>query len=181
MLYCFSLWGRGGLILYLGERKNIRLGSHDYSSEDCYYITICTEGRQYLFGHKEGDEITLTPIGKIVQDSWQKISQLYPYIAVDEFCVMPTHLHGILIYNKVENSEDVKPLESVIRNFKSFTTHEYYKDKRRLTPNLWRRGYYEHIVRWNELDIIREYILNNTVNWENSRFYELQQQYLQSL
>lgn len=167
--------------MFLGERKNIRIADHDYSSEDCYYITICTEGRQYLFGHKEGDDIALTPIGKIVQESWQKIGQMNKYITVDEFYIMPTHLHGILIYSKAESSETIKPLGTVIRNFKSFTTHEYYKDKLRITPNLWRRGYYEHIVRWKELDIIREYIMHNTINWENSRFYELQQQYLQSL
>ncbi len=162
-------------------RKLLRLRNHDYSSESIYYVTICAEGRQYLFGYKQYDEIIYSPIGLVVRESWERIASIYEGILLDEFIVMPNHIHGIIVYENSEKDEKIKPLDRVIRNFKSFTTHEYYKDISRPTPNLWERGYYERIIRYNELDSIRDYIRNNIPNWENDRFFTLEMNYRASL
>ncbi len=64
-------------------------------------------------------------------------------------------------------------LSDVVHRFKSFTTATYrkYVEKFNWPPfpgKLWQRNYYEHIVRNdNELNRIREYILNNPQQWDN--------------
>ena len=143
-----------------------------------YFITICAEGRVNLFGSKEAECIRLSEIGRLVEDCWVKITEMNDFVSMDSYVVMPNHIHGILVYNK---KDDSAPLGHVIRNFKSYTTHEYYKDKFRLTGNLWQRGYYEHVIRHGELDRIRGYIRTNPANWEHDRFYEMERMYLQSL
>ena len=160
------------------RRKNMRLSAHEYASEGMYYVTICTEGRVCTLGRKEGRNIRLSDIGKTALESWQKLAELHGYLSLDSFVLMPNHIHGIIIYHACD---DAKTLGQIIRDFKSFTTHEYYKDKFRITGNLWQRGYYDRIIRCGELDDIRAYINTNPENWEHDPFFVLETEYLHSL
>lgn len=164
---------------YAISRKTNRLPGRNYASEGFYFITICTEGRVYLLGSKEDDAICLSKTGKQVFQSWQKIGSMYQGIVLDVFAVMPNHIHGIIVCCP-SDTDSSTPLSKIIRDFKSFTTHEYYKDKSRLTGNLWQRGYYERVVRYKELDGIREYIVKNPADWENDEFFEREKAYGQT-
>ena len=79
------------------ERKHIRLKDWDYSSEGIYFITICCRDRQSFFGKIKDNEMILSEIGSIASQYWLEIPDHFPHIKLDEFVVMPNHIHGILI------------------------------------------------------------------------------------
>lgn len=80
-------------------RKRLRLLDYDYQMAGYYYITLCTQNRQCLFGKIENDLMILNDAGKMVHDLWLDISNKYDGFENDLFVVMPNHLHGILILN----------------------------------------------------------------------------------
>jgi len=79
------------------ERKNIRLKNHDYSSEGIYFITICCLERKLFFGKIENETMHLSDIGRIASQYWMEIPIHFPHVRLDEYVIMPNHLHGILI------------------------------------------------------------------------------------
>lgn len=72
----------------------------DYSRDGIYFITICTQGREHLFGEVVNDVMELSPIGEIAQTCWHEIPEHFPYVHLDAFVVMPNHVHGILVVDK---------------------------------------------------------------------------------
>ncbi|OFW08503.1 MAG: hypothetical protein A3H96_15030 [Acidobacteria bacterium RIFCSPLOWO2_02_FULL_67_36] len=72
----------------------------DYSTGGAYFVTICAYDRLELFGEITNREMHLSAIGNIVADSWRWLASQYPYVTLDEWCVMPDHLHGILILSR---------------------------------------------------------------------------------
>ncbi len=79
------------------NRKSIRLKNFDYSQKGGYFITICTKGRECLFGDIEGGKIRLNPFGEIILDEWKQSAIIRQEIELDEYTVMPNHIHGIVI------------------------------------------------------------------------------------
>jgi len=79
------------------RRKNIRLQDYDYSTEGGYFITIVTKDRQSLFGNIVDGEMVLNEYGRIVESTWKDLINHNPNIGLDEFVVMPNHVHGIVI------------------------------------------------------------------------------------
>ncbi len=78
------------------NRKSIRLKGYDYSQAGLYFITICVQDRELLFGKIETDEMILNDAGKMIQTEWEKLPQRFSNIELDEFIVMPNHFHAIL-------------------------------------------------------------------------------------
>ncbi|MFI5252015.1 MAG: transposase [Bacteroidota bacterium] len=79
------------------HRRSIRLKGYDYSQEGGYFITICTHHKNDFFGTIENSEMRYSPIGKIAGKFWNNISKYNNEIELDEFIVMPNHVHGIII------------------------------------------------------------------------------------
>jgi putative transposase len=79
------------------DRKHIRLTDWDYSSEGIYFITICCQDRQSFFGKIKDNVMILFEIGLIASQYWLKIPDHFPHVKLDEFVVMPNHIHGIII------------------------------------------------------------------------------------
>ena len=77
------------------HRRSIRLKGYDYSSEGWYFITLCTQNREYLFGDVENGKMILNKYGGVVDLFWNYLSEKYP-IEVDEYIIMPNHFHGII-------------------------------------------------------------------------------------
>ncbi len=164
------------------KRKSIRLKEYDYALSAEYFVTICTYNREYLFGEIINEEMKLPSIGLIIQEEWLKTKSVRPEIELDEYVIMPNHLHGIIIIKeqlKTKNNATVgthgraslqrepKSLGSIIAGFKSITTKRI--NEMRNTPRLpvWQGGFYDHIIRnENDLNNIREYIFNNPLNWQ---------------
>ena len=66
-----------------------------------YFITICTKNRIKLFGEIiETNQMKLTEIGKTVEKSIKILEQIYHNITIDEYVVMPNHIHMIIIINE---------------------------------------------------------------------------------
>jgi len=80
----------------LPDRKNIRLEGFDYSKSGLYFITICTNNREYLFGRIENDHMILNDAGRMIEKWFRELEHKYPDKKIHEFVVMPNHFHGIL-------------------------------------------------------------------------------------
>jgi REP element-mobilizing transposase RayT len=78
------------------HRKSIRLKGYDYSQEGLYFITICVQNRECLFGKIENGEMMLNDAGNMVQKEWLKLPQRFSNIELHEFVVMPNHFHAIM-------------------------------------------------------------------------------------
>ena len=67
------------------HRRSIRLKGYDYTGAGAYFVTICTQRRQCLLG----DPV----ISGIIAGVWDALPLWFPTIALDEFVVMPNHVH----------------------------------------------------------------------------------------
>lgn len=171
-------------------RKHIRLKNFDYSKSGYYYVTICTKNRSYIFGNVFNGKMVLNDIGKIVNDIWLTISKHFNNVKLDQFQIMPNHIHGIIVIVGRENRAP-----TLKHDTSKYTTLKYtptlgqiiayfkYESTKRINnivgkrinnivgvgfsyPNkikkIFQRNYYEHIIR-NEIELlkIRQYIKNN--------------------
>ena len=78
-----------------------RLQTWDYGTNGAYFITICTQNREHFFGIVQNGTVQLSEIGKISERLWIEIPNQFPFIELGNFVVMPNHVHGILIINKI--------------------------------------------------------------------------------
>ena len=153
------------------HRQSIRLKGYDYTQTGAYFVTICTQDRECLFGDVVDGEIRLNNVGQMVYRIWNDLSVKYPDIETDEFVVMPNHVHGIIVLpvgaplvgalssgmtiDNAKNRAGTRPaptLGDIVGVFKSITTHQYtdgarQKDWPPFNKKLWQRNYYEHIIR----------------------------------
>ena len=84
-------------------RRSIRLKNYDYSQDGYYFITICVQNRAFMFGEIENGKIILTDIGILAKQHWMDIPNHYNNILLDEYIIMPNHIHGIIGINNTEN------------------------------------------------------------------------------
>lgn len=109
--------------------------------------------------------------GTMIQTVWGEIPIPYNGTEIDQFVVMPNHIHGIIIIG-AGNTETLS-LPDVVHRFKTMTTKRYADGVKQygwppFPGRLWQRNYWEHIVR-NEIGLngIREYIRNNVRQWDH--------------
>jgi REP element-mobilizing transposase RayT len=163
------------------KRKSIRLKEYDYSQQGMYFVTVCTHDHHFLFGHIEEEIMILNNAGRFANKCWLEIPEHFPHVALDEFIVMPNHIHGIINIDTINNVgvQNLEPLRkqnkyqqiipksigSMIRGFKIGVTKWFRKNTN--VYNVWQRNYYEHIIRnEKELNKIRGYIINNQWKWQ---------------
>jgi putative transposase len=79
--------------------KSTRLQYWDYASPGYYFITICTKNREDYFGEIKNEKMCLNEIGDIAQKFWLEIPNHFSNVTLDEFIIMPNHVHGIVIIN----------------------------------------------------------------------------------
>ena len=78
------------------HRRSIRLKGYDYSQAGLYFVTICVQDRQCLFGKITDSEMVLNDFGKIASQCWIEIPQHFPHAVLHEYIIMPNHVHGII-------------------------------------------------------------------------------------
>lgn len=178
-----------------GHRRSTRLKGYDYTQPGAYFVTLLSWNRECLFGHVIDEKIILSDYGQILVDEWVRSFAIRREIKLDEFMVMPNHFHGIFwILNSCRrgnpcgcpNKEragtrpaptNKKTVGEIVGAFKSLTTNEYIRNVKdgKFPPfekSVWQRNYYEHIIRDDEdLNRVREYIVNNLLNWELDELY----------
>jgi len=155
-----------------GRRKSIRLEGYDYSQEGLYFVTIDLESKKNLFWKGENIYV-LNEIGKLVEKCWLDLEMKFK-IRLDEYVIMPNHLHGIIQINRATtrvartlNSDvgagfmpaqniKIMPAQNNLGNmvgaFKSVFVWEYINNVKnqnwpRFFKRLWQRNYYERIIR----------------------------------
>jgi len=171
----------------LETRKQIRLKNYNYSEDGCYFITICAKNRDDIFGQFVGaplacalNNIKLSILGQLIREQWFCLAKEYNNVELDEFVIMPNHIHGILIINNMRAVNNIRAeasaapttIPQIIRSFKSKSTMKYLKyindNNLDISAKIWQRSFYDHIIR-NEhsLNAIRKYISHNPENWEH--------------
>ena len=78
------------------HRKSIRLKGYDYSQSGFYFITLCINNREHLFGEIINNEMILNDAGINAVKFWNEIPQHFTHVRLHEFIIMPNHLHGII-------------------------------------------------------------------------------------
>ena len=155
------------------QRKCLRLEAYDYSQPGYYFITVCTrERKQEVLCSIEPavgaiinrpPRISLTPLGRIVDETIRAIPDHYPGILVDQFIIMPDHVHLILSFRNIgpdgRQIAAPTPLSKIIQQMKRIAS------KQAGVP-LWQKGFYDHVIR-NDVDLanVRQYIRNNPLKW----------------
>ncbi len=177
--------------MYLGrDRKLNRWMGYDYNTPGWYFITICTKDRVECLCNIENGVVVLTKIGEIVRDQLLWLAKQYDYIKLDEWVIMPNHLHVIIeLQNEnyyklkgngttVGNGRDrslhdcdnhkIKPLPEIIGAFKTTSSklihrngHEYFQ---------WQKSFHDRVIRNdNEYYNYKYYIQQNPFNWSEDR------------
>ncbi|MFA5055158.1 MAG: hypothetical protein WC562_03160 [Dehalococcoidia bacterium] len=83
------------------NRKSVRIKDYDYSHAGAYFVTICTQNRECLFGDIADGEMVLNDAGKIVNEEWLRTAKLrlWENVEIDTYAIMPNHIHGIIVIN----------------------------------------------------------------------------------
>ena len=158
------------------HRRSIRLKGYDYTSAGAYFITIVTYRRECLFGEIVDGKMGLNENGKIVKYAWKDLVNHYPNIELGTFCIVPNHVHGIIILIDTTVGAGLRPaptqtakqhgLPEIVRAFKSFSARRVNEHLKSPGVPLWQRNYYEHIIRNDdEHNHIHLYIESNPANW----------------
>jgi putative transposase len=133
------------------RRRSVRIPGYDYTQPGPYYVTIVTHNRECLFGSVVDGQMSYSDFGCMARLCWIDIPKHFPHVELDEFVVMPNHVHGI---------------PTIIRSFKSVVTRKINSSRGTIGKPVWQRGFYEHVIDSDrELDSIREYIIGNPVRW----------------
>jgi REP element-mobilizing transposase RayT len=157
------------------------LKDYNYGGPGAYFVTIYTRNRISIFGEVVNGEIRLNECGRIVQEEWSKSPLMRRETILDNFVIMPNHVHGVVIINEfnvratggspVRSGPRQHSLASFLGAFKSFTTKRINDLRQTSAVSVWQRNYYnEHVIR-NEQSLhrIREYIANNPARWDFDR------------
>src|SRR3989344_4840684 len=176
--------------------QSIRLNSWDYCNNGYYFVTICTKDRICNFGKIENEIMYLSQTGVMAKKYWLEIPKHFPFVKLDEFVVMPNHVHGILIIEKqnVETQNLLLP-RSIKQNVetqnfaslqKTGIKNKFGPQSKNLAsiirgfkigvkkyttnnniPFTWQTRFYDHVIR-NEksLNEIRQYIIGNPKKWQ---------------
>lgn len=167
------------------RRRSIRLQGFDYGQPGYYFITVTTHHMKCIFGHVAHEMCVLNQYGSIVRECWLQVPSIHPYVELDDFIVMPNHLHAILVLttecndrfhdgNRQRAGLDLNPMAhtvgSIIRGFKAGVTSRMFTAG--YSGKVWHRNYWEHVIRDEEpLQEIRSYIQNNPLKWETDRLH----------
>jgi REP element-mobilizing transposase RayT len=178
------------------QRRSIRLENYDYSNEGAYFVTICVQDKKFLFGKIVDAEMQLSKAGKMIEKWLLELKRKFSNANIDEYSFMPNHVHAIIWIvgadlcvcppDGIAQTEDGRThrsaptdgeqsvsLPQIIQWFKTMATNEYIRGVKsgKFKPfkkRLWPRNYYEHVIRdEDDLNEIRQYIIDNPANWAN--------------
>lgn len=168
--------------MYLGKQRKLnRWWEYDYTIPGHYFVTICTQHRIPYFGEIVDGKMVLNEIGEIVKGCWFDLPKHYNGCKLDEFVIMPNHIHGIIEiinnqYFKTANpvGTGLKPvptihgLSEIVRGFKTFSSRKINENQNNYFA--WQRSFHDRVIR-DEKELIdkRYYIQQNPIQWSSDR------------
>ena len=162
------------------NRRSVRIREFDYAIEGSYFVTICTHNKACVLGKLVKAHIELSTLGELVQTCWRQIPSHFEAVTLDEYVIMPNHLHGIIVKWSDKGTACRAPtdprdpgvaftpivkegrtqerfgrpvtasLATIVRSFKSAVTKVARQQWLWQNKPLWQRNYYEHIIRQSE-------------------------------
>ncbi len=152
----------------LPVRKPTRLQNYDYSRNGCYFVTVCVKNRKPILSTIVGGgdldapkTIVLKPYGRIAEKYIQSMESAYDTIRVENYIIMPNHIHLLISINACGAPRSSPPtVSSILAAWKRFVNQE-------IGMRIWQRGFYDRIIRnqaefenaWNyiEYNALKEY------------------------
>jgi len=173
------------------KRKSIRLPAYDYSLFGAYFITICVKDMKCILGDVIEKEMNLNRFGKVADSMWSEIANCYDNVDLDEFIIMPNHMHGIIIIGPFHEKESSSTgfvgaiqespamtilqrrrmlLSKIVGRYKMRSAKKINQERKTPGISVWQRSFYKHIIR-NDDDLfnIRDYIVKNPINWSKEK------------
>ena len=164
----------------LPRRKPNRLRDYDYSQPGCYFVTICTRDRQHLLWKEPapamgvGADIIrpwtelLSPVGVLVKQVIESIPIHYPNVMLENYVVMPNHVHILLTIGEENGrmlSAPTTALPTIVGQMKRAAA-------KCAGVSIWQKGYHDHIVR-NDADYLRiwNYMETNPAKWREDCYF----------
>jgi REP element-mobilizing transposase RayT len=156
---------------------------YDYAAPGYYFVTVCLRNHEPLLGWIDCGAMSLSKMGLIVEEEWCRLPERFPAVRLDEFVVMPNHIHGVVEMvrlvdthpSQMGSSQHVT-LGCVVGTFKSLTDRRCRQTvlagcgKR--FGCLWQRNFYDHVITGqNDLGRIRNYIRKNPETWLDDRHF----------
>ena len=163
------------------HRRSVRIKGYDYTQPGVYYITICTNERQCIFGEVIDGQMRLNLLGHLAHTCWLDIPNHFSRFQLDTFVIMPDHVHGLLAIvdntpvrtqqRRVATPEQFgQPVRgsipTAIRSYKSAVTRFIHRFCETTEVPVWQDGFHESIIRDEKtLNCKRQYIINNPQRW----------------
>lgn len=171
--------------------KQYRLPEFNYASEGGYFVTICTKEHQLYFGDIINSFMELSPIGNIAKRIWLDIPVYFNNVELDEWIIMPNHIHGIIMINTDDGDRNLINQIPTEREFKSGIKNNpmelkentlgkivrWFKGRAKFETNknefqyfAWQSRFYDHVIRDDKsLNTIRQYIIANPERWATEK------------
>jgi putative transposase len=146
-----------------------RMRGWDYRGAGAYGVTICVQGRVCCLGKVEEGQIVRSPFGEIVEEEWRRIPEVHPHVLLDEWIVMPDHIHGILFFEPVkvgsaEGTLAAGSLGAVVGQLKKRSTKRIRAQRHSVFT--WQERFFDQILKDDEaVERYRVYIRENPIRW----------------
>ena len=183
-----------------GNRKEQRLSGYSYSDNGAYFITICCEHMSCLLGRIYADSVDIRPTvgggvpdapfpglrmeltecGRLVDDKIKEMNEQYKGVYVDNYIIMPNHIHLLLSIEPTEGASRTPPptvVNSRNNQRSNETVPQFVSYLKRSTNKesglrIWQRGYHDHVIRdSNDYQIRWKYISDNPARWAEDEYY----------
>ena len=163
------------------KRKRNRIDGFDYSTDGAYYITVCTRDHLRIFWDTVGadtirpEDVPLSEIGKVVEQGVFQIARHYDGVYVDNYCIMPDHIHLLL---RIEGESDGRMISAPTRGMEGgrmvsaptvSTVVGSLKRwvSRQVGTSIWQKSFYDHCIRnQRDYDETWKYIEENPLKYK---------------
>jgi putative transposase len=125
------------------ERRSIRLKGYDYSQPGAYFVTICVRQGEPLLGTIASGLVELSSYGQVVQHCGNDLPRHYPQVELNEFVIMPEHVHGILVLKaqEMQKTRTQHGLTGIVRVLKSYSARRINQLRGTSGAPFWQRDY----------------------------------------
>jgi REP element-mobilizing transposase RayT len=181
--YDYSRNGAYFITICSKDCENIFSEVYEHTDEDTQYkqlhapIKRLGVGARIVRPHITGlamNTLTLSPIGKITEEIILQIPQIYQDVFVDVYCIMPNHIHMIIVINNrfvARRTRNARPctepnISNIINQMKGCVT-------KKIGFSPWQKLFHDHVIRnEREYNRIVKYIENNPNNWRSDNLYD---------